>query len=86
MIAVTLLVVADVLGRWLGYADATSTPSWIVALSVIAAVLVSLGATLGGGPVYDSGFNVETAGDSPVWHSQRSRPAPRPRAVAAERI
>ena len=37
-------------------------------LSVIAALLVSLGATLGGSLVYDYGFNVETSGDHPVWH------------------
>jgi hypothetical protein len=39
-----------------------------VALSVVAAALVTVGATLGGSLVYDYGFNVETAGDSPVWH------------------
>jgi hypothetical protein len=27
-----------------------------------------VGATYGGGLVYDYGFNVETAGDHPVWH------------------
>jgi uncharacterized membrane protein len=37
-------------------------------LSLVMAGLVSLGATYGGTLVYDYGFNVETAGDSPVWH------------------
>ena len=40
----------------------------ILALSLIVALLVSIGATFGGTLVYDYGFNVETAGDSPVWH------------------
>ena len=37
-------------------------------LSVVVALLVSLGAVYGGAMVYEYGFNVETAGDSPVWH------------------
>jgi hypothetical protein len=37
-------------------------------LSVVAAVLVIAGGAIGGSLVYDYGFNVETAGDSPVWH------------------
>jgi hypothetical protein len=37
-------------------------------LSVVIALLVSFGATFGGTLVYDYGFNVETAGDDPVWH------------------
>jgi hypothetical protein len=40
----------------------------VAVLSVVIAGLVSFGATLGGSLVYDYGFNVETAGDSPVWH------------------
>jgi uncharacterized membrane protein len=68
MIVVTLLVVADVLLRFVGYADRAYSPVAAVVLSVIAAVLVSIGATIGGSLVYDYGFNVETAGDHPVWH------------------
>ena len=40
----------------------------ILVLSIVVALLVSIGATFGGTLVYDYGFNVETAGDSPVWH------------------
>jgi uncharacterized membrane protein len=40
----------------------------ILVLSLLAAGLVSIGATFGGTLVYDYGFNVETAGYSPVWH------------------
>jgi uncharacterized membrane protein len=68
MIVVTVIVLVDLLARWLHYADKGYTPAWIVVLSVVAAVLVSIGATLGGSLVYDYGFNVETAGDHPVWH------------------
>jgi hypothetical protein len=35
---------------------------------VVIALLVSVGATFGGTLVFDYGFNVEPAGDSPVWH------------------
>ena len=37
--------------------------------SIVTAGLVALGATYGGSLVFDYGFNVETAGDSPVWHT-----------------
>ena len=47
--------------------DVPTSPGLMV-LSVIAALLVSTGATIGGSLVYDYGFNVETAGDHPVWH------------------
>jgi GTP cyclohydrolase I len=40
----------------------------IAVLSVVIGLLVSVGATFGGSLVYDYGFNVETAGDHPVWH------------------
>ncbi len=32
------------------------------------AALVAIGATFGGSLVFEHGFNVETAGDSPAWH------------------
>src|SRR5436309_5595458 len=68
MITVTLIIVADILLRSIKEgAGASATPSYLIALSVIAAVLVSVGATIGGGLVYDYGFNVETSGDHPVW-------------------
>ena len=68
MIVVTLFVIVDLLVRFTAYADRGYTPLGIVVLSAVAAVLVTIGATLGGSLVYDYGFNVETAGDSPVWH------------------
>jgi uncharacterized membrane protein len=68
MITVTAIVVTDVLVRYLGYPDATATPVGIAILSACAAALVCFGATIGGTLVFDYGFNVETAGDYPVWH------------------
>jgi uncharacterized membrane protein len=68
MLTVTGLVLVDLALRGLVWDDRASAPGLIVALSVAAAALVSLGATLGGSLVYDYGFNVETAGDHPVWH------------------
>jgi len=41
-------------------------------LSVLIAVLVSVGATFGGSLVFDYGFNVETAGDHPAWHTSET--------------
>jgi len=68
MIAVTVFALVNVLLRFAVYADDGRTPLGLVVLSVAAALLVSLGASLGGSLVYDYGFNVETAGDHPVWH------------------
>jgi uncharacterized membrane protein len=68
MITVTVLVLVDLAWRALGEADAGHAPVGVMVLSVVAAALVSLGATIGGSLVYDYGFNVETAGDHPVWH------------------
>jgi len=44
----------------------------LVVLSVVIASLVSVGATFGGSLVYEYGFNVETAGDDPVWHKSET--------------
>ncbi|MDQ1747097.1 MAG: hypothetical protein QOD07_1360 [Frankiaceae bacterium] len=68
MILVTVLVLVDILVRFAGYSDRGWAPAGIVVITAVAAVLVSIGATLGGSLVYDYGFNVETAGDHPVWH------------------
>lgn len=68
MITVTALVLVDVIWRYSAFEDRGHAPVIIVILSVLAAVLVAFGATLGGSLVFDYGFNVETAGDHPVWH------------------
>jgi len=68
MVTVTLLAVADMVWRIAEYDSHAVTPVGIAVLSVVIALLVSLGATFGGALVYEYGFNVETAGDHPAWH------------------
>jgi uncharacterized membrane protein len=68
MLTVTVLALIDTVWRLNDYHTELVTPAGIVVLSVVIACLVSLGATFGGTLVYDYGFNVEAAGDSPVWH------------------
>lgn len=72
MITVTVIVLVDLAWRGLGDLDADYTNVGLTILSVAAALLVSIGATLGGSLVYDYGFNVETAGDHPVWHKSET--------------
>ena len=67
MVTVTVLVLMDIAARLADW-DAAATPGVPTVLSVLAALLVTFGAALGGTLVYDYGFNVETAGDHPVWH------------------
>jgi uncharacterized membrane protein len=68
MITVTVLVLANIALRTLAYGGDSHSGVVVVALSVAAAVLTVLGGTIGGSLVYDFGFNVETAGDSPAYH------------------
>lgn len=68
MITVTVLTLANIAWRLNDYHTAKVTPVPIMILSVVIALLVSWGAAYGGSLVFDYGFNVETAGDSPVWH------------------
>jgi uncharacterized membrane protein len=68
MVTVTVLVLVDIALRWFKYDNAVHAPGRIAALSLVVAALTVVGGTLGGSLAYDYGFNVETAGDSPVWH------------------
>jgi uncharacterized membrane protein len=72
MLTVTVLALVDIAWRLSEYNTELVTPTGIVGLSVVIALLVSLGATFGGTLVYDYGFNVETAGDSAVWHESET--------------
>ena len=72
MSTVTVLAIVDIALRLNGYHTHATTPVGIMILSLVVAGLVSLGATYGGSLVFDYGFNVETAGDSPVWHKSES--------------
>ncbi len=68
MIAVTLLTIIDLALRLTAYQNDGAAPLLLAALSAVIAAAVMLGASYGGTLVFDYGFNVETAGDSPVWH------------------
>ncbi len=68
MITVTVLVLVDIILRLTEPAGTTHSGAGVMVLSMLAAALVTLGASYGGTLVYDYGFNVETAGDHPVWH------------------
>jgi uncharacterized membrane protein len=68
MVAVTLLAMADIALRAIAYRDDRYTGVSVLVLSLILSLLLIAGAALGGLLVFDYGFNVETAGDSPVWH------------------
>ena len=72
MVAVTVLAVSDLVWRLNDYHTALVAPVGIVVLSVMIAMLVSVGATFGGSLVFEHGFNVETAGDDPVWHKSET--------------
>jgi len=67
MLTVTAIVLIDIAVR-LGSWDDPSTPILVLILTLVVAGLTFLGATIGGTLVFDYGFNVVTAGDSPVWH------------------
>ncbi len=69
MLTVTGLVIVNLVLRLNGYHTHVTTPVGIMILSVVIAALVAWGSTYGGSLVFDYGFNVETAGDSPVWHA-----------------
>jgi uncharacterized membrane protein len=68
MITVTVLALIDIALRVSEYDDRTYPTVAILVLSIVVALLVAIGAAFGGTLVFDYGFNVETAGDSPVWH------------------
>jgi uncharacterized membrane protein len=72
MIVVTVLALVDIALRLNVYNTRTYPTVAILVISIVIAVLVSLGAALGGTLVFDYGFNVETASDSPVWHESET--------------
>ena len=68
MLTVTVLVLANIAVRILVYPGDHYTPVLPLVLSLVTALLTLVGGTIGGGLAFDYGFNVEVAGDSPVWH------------------
>jgi uncharacterized membrane protein len=72
MILVTVLVLVDIALRVSDYDSRSYPTTAILVISIVIALLVSIGAALGGTLVFDYGFNVETAADSPVWHQSET--------------
>jgi len=71
MLTVTALVLAGIVVR-VAYWDEQATPLLALVLTLAAAAFTFLGGTIGGTLAYDYGFNVETAGDHPVWHQSET--------------
>jgi len=67
MITATVLVVVNLILRTWVYDNNPVVPGRVLLISLVIFVLITIGGTLGGELTYDYGFNVETAGDSPVW-------------------
>lgn len=68
MLVLTGVVIAGIVVRLAAYSGDAHTPVVALILSVASVLLVGVGGTIGGSLTYDYGFNVETAGDHPVWH------------------
>ncbi len=67
MLTVTTIVLVDIVLR-LAQWDDGATSAAVLVLSAAAGLLVGFGSAFGGTLVFDYGFNVENAGDSPAWH------------------
>jgi uncharacterized membrane protein len=76
MVTVTVIVLVDIGLRTLAYGGEPHTPLVVVILSVVAAILTAVGGTIGGSLVYDFGFNVENAGDTPAYHPSETDTMP----------
>ena len=68
MILATVLVIVSLILRTFVWDNYFNTRWSLVILSTVIFGLITIGGTIGGELTYDYGFNVETAGDSPVWH------------------
>jgi len=67
MVTATVLVIINLVLRTFVYDSDPHTGAVVLVLSIVIMGLITLGGTIGGELTYDYGFNVETAGDSPVW-------------------
>jgi uncharacterized membrane protein len=65
MLTVTAIVVVDVVIRIANFEGSADAP--VVVLSILAGLLVAVGATYGGAMVFDYQFNVESLKGSTVW-------------------
>jgi uncharacterized membrane protein len=68
MVTVTVLILAGIVVRVAAFWDEPSTPGLALVLTLAAAALTVIGGSIGGSIAYNYGFNVEVAGDHPVWH------------------
>jgi uncharacterized membrane protein len=66
MLTVTAIVIVDIAARWAQFDDAVAGLG-VTILSVLAAILVTLGATYGGSLVFEYQFNVESLKGSTAW-------------------
>lgn len=67
MVFVTASVLIDIVLRLSDYDTRTHPTVLILVISIVVASLVVVGSMFGGSLVFDYGFNVETASDSPAW-------------------
>ncbi|MDQ1689064.1 MAG: hypothetical protein QOK42_2039 [Frankiaceae bacterium] len=72
MLTTTALILLDIALRITTYKDDEKTPVVVLVLTILAFLIMSVGSSIGGSVVYDYGFNVETAGDHPVWHKSET--------------
>jgi uncharacterized membrane protein len=83
MLTVTAIVIVDILVRWAQFDDGAASLG-VTVLSVLAAILVTLGAAYGGSLVFEYQFNVESLKGSTAWDEtevdqlpgQKSAPPP----------
>ena len=68
MVFVTALAVTDIVLRLNVDRSRTHPTVLILALSIVVAALVAIGATIGGSLVFEHGFNVENAVSTAAWH------------------
>lgn len=67
MIVAVVLALVNLALRFFVFGDDIATPVVVLILSLATLVVGGVGATYGGAMVFEYGFNVEVAGDSPVW-------------------
>lgn len=68
MLTLTGVVIVNIILRLTTFVHDNFSSLVLVIFSVVIGLLVTIGGTLGGALAYEYGFNVETAGDHPVWH------------------
>jgi uncharacterized membrane protein len=68
MLVLTAIVILNIVLRVTVFLHDNYSSLLLVIFSIVIGLLVTIGGTLGGAMTYEYGFNVETAGDSPVWH------------------